>query len=68
MKIEFYQTASGESPAKLDLDINQHISDGWQPYGNPYANGNLLYQAMVLDAEATEKMKTEAQAEIKALA
>jgi hypothetical protein len=65
MKIEFYQTAFGENLAKLDLDVNQHIRDGWQPYGNPYAGGSILYQAMVCDAEAVEKLKTETQAEIK---
>jgi len=62
--IERYETASGENPIKFDLIVNQQISNGWRPYGNPYTNGKVFFQAMVLDTEAMEKLKEETKAEI----
>jgi hypothetical protein len=68
MKIEFYETVSGETTISLDQLVNQRISDGWQPHGSPYTNHNgTLFQAMVLDTEAVEKTKKETQAEITGL-
>jgi len=46
MKIKKYATAYGNNPRELDEAVNKHITDGWQPYGNPYATENPVEGAM----------------------
>jgi|HubBroStandDraft_1064217.scaffolds.fasta_scaffold1138477_1 hypothetical protein len=53
MKIESYQTATGEAPDELDDKVNALIKQGFQPYGSPYVApkeegfGAPICQAMV---------------------
>jgi hypothetical protein len=36
MRIARYQTLFAPDCAELDQKVNENISKGWQPYGNPY--------------------------------
>jgi len=47
MKIIEYKTATADSPALLDAEVNKLLPHGFQLYGNPYYSGNKLAQAMV---------------------
>ncbi len=47
-KIIDYKTITCEQEyAMVDYQIKYYIDDGWQPYGNQFFAGNLLYQVMV---------------------
>lgn len=68
MKTILYETVYSETTMSLDQLVNQRISDGWQPHGSPYINpSGTFFQAVVLDEDAAEKLRNDAQAEIKAL-
>jgi len=54
--IKKYYTASAGDLIALDKLVNRMISEGWQPYGNPYLiskNGEFC-QAMVTDRASSE--------------
>ena len=42
-----YKTVEGEDPDNLDRQVKGLISEGYQPYGNPYTAGGKICQAMI---------------------
>jgi Domain of unknown function (DUF1737) len=38
MKITKYLTVAGASLKELDEAVNEYLSQGFQPYGNPYVS------------------------------
>jgi len=55
-QIKKYHTAHAGDLIALDKLVNKMISDGWQPYGDPYLitkNGEFC-QAMVTDRDGSE--------------
>jgi len=46
-KIIEYKTVEGENPAHLDRQVKDLISEGYQPYGNPYTANKQVCQAMI---------------------
>jgi hypothetical protein len=33
----------------LNTEVTNYLREGWQLYGNPFGEGNLLYQAITRD-------------------
>jgi hypothetical protein len=48
-----YKTLEGERTGDLDKRVKEQIAEGYQPYGNPYAFGRNLYQAMIKTSDAS---------------
>jgi len=61
MRIEHYQTVDSPSVTRLDIQVNELISAGWQPFGSPYKIADAVCQTMVLDTDAMKRMKEETQ-------
>ena len=49
-KIKKYEIISGHDEEELTKMVNDHISEGWQPYGSPYAIINRLGDLAVMQA------------------
>jgi hypothetical protein len=76
MRIANYQTAYGKTFGELDMQVNQFIKVGWQPFGNPFISekpgggnrdGWLACQAMVMDDASLRKIREETSAEVREL-
>ena len=47
MKITNYATVKELAANRLVATVQEWITSGWQPYGNPYVHYDYFYQAMV---------------------
>jgi len=59
MKISEYKTACETSRLSIDDSVDQLMSLGYQPYGNPYLSRNgVARQAMVKHEEEASTVKS----------
>lgn len=50
-KITVYDISVWRSHYELNEEVNRLIDEGYQPYGQPFARGDCICQAMVKYAE-----------------
>ena len=41
----------------LSRIVNEHLADGWRLYGKPFANGDCLYQAVILKRAGAKRLR-----------
>ena len=49
-----YNLLTAKTTTDLSTLVNEHLADGWRLFGKPFANGDHLYQAVILKKEGTK--------------
>ncbi len=52
-----YDIISASNSKQLADKVNEKISEGWQPYGDPFSHAGQLLQAVVLTANAEKRIR-----------
>ena len=56
-KARSYNLLTAKTPTDLSTLVNEHLADGWRLHGEPFANSDHLYQAVILNKGSAKRLR-----------